>query len=60
MPKIAIVGSDISGLTCGLLLSIENDVHLFEAKDSLGGHIKNDELDLDDAWCYFFRAFSRT
>ncbi|CAH0535202.1 hypothetical protein VST7929_02863 [Vibrio stylophorae] len=36
--KIAIVGSGISGLTCGYYLSQEHDVSLFEANDYLGGH----------------------
>ena len=37
--KIAIVGSGISGLACGLLLQKEHDVTVFEADDKPGGHV---------------------
>lgn len=36
--KIAIVGSGISGLTAGHLLSADHDVTVFEAADYIGGH----------------------
>lgn len=36
--KIAIIGSGISGLTCGHLLNQKHDITLFEARDRLGGH----------------------
>lgn len=36
--KIAIIGSGISGLTCGYYLSREHDITLFEANDYIGGH----------------------
>ncbi|MGL6176815.1 MAG: NAD(P)/FAD-dependent oxidoreductase [Vibrionaceae bacterium] len=36
--KIAIVGSGISGLTTGFLLSPHHDITLFEAQQRLGGH----------------------
>ncbi|EAT11333.1 NAD(P)-binding protein [Bermanella marisrubri] len=36
--RIAIVGSGISGLTCGYLLSQKHEITLFEANDYLGGH----------------------
>ena len=36
--KIAIIGSGISGLTCGYLLHKEHDIHVFEASDWVGGH----------------------
>lgn len=38
MSRIAIIGSGISGLTAGYLLSQKHDVTLFEANDYLGGH----------------------
>ncbi|MFZ1385944.1 MAG: FAD-dependent oxidoreductase [Thiolinea sp.] len=36
--KIAIVGSGISGLVCGYLLSREHEVQVFEANHYIGGH----------------------
>lgn len=36
--KIAIIGTGISGLTCGHYLHKEHDVTLFEANDYIGGH----------------------
>ena len=36
--KIAIIGSGISGLTCGYLLHKEHDISVFEASDWVGGH----------------------
>ena len=36
--KIAIVGSGISGLTCGYLLHKDHDIRVFEASDWVGGH----------------------
>ncbi|KFZ37044.1 FAD-dependent oxidoreductase [Shewanella mangrovi] len=36
--RIAIIGSGISSLTCGYLLSKQFDITLFEANTSLGGH----------------------
>ncbi|NWD68548.1 FAD-dependent oxidoreductase [Pseudomonas gingeri] len=36
--KIALIGSGISGLTCGYLLSRQHDITLFEAADWIGGH----------------------
>ncbi len=36
--KIAIIGSGISGLTCGYLLHKQHDISVFEASDWVGGH----------------------
>lgn len=36
--KIAIIGTGISGLTCGYYLHKHHDVTLFEANDYIGGH----------------------
>ncbi|MBD1557909.1 NAD(P)/FAD-dependent oxidoreductase [Vibrio sp. S9_S30] len=36
--KIAIIGSGISGLTCGYHLHQEHDITVFEANDYIGGH----------------------
>lgn len=36
--RIAIIGTGISGLTCGFLLHKKHDVTLFEANDYIGGH----------------------
>ncbi|ESE41934.1 NAD(P)/FAD-dependent oxidoreductase [Shewanella decolorationis] len=38
MKNIAIVGTGISGLTCGYLLSQAHKVTVFEANDYIGGH----------------------
>lgn len=38
MKKIAIIGSGISGLTCGYLLNKKYDIQLFEKNDYIGGH----------------------
>ena len=37
--KIAIIGTGISGLTSAYLLSNEHSVHVYEAKDYIGGHV---------------------
>ncbi|WP_172953256.1 NAD(P)/FAD-dependent oxidoreductase [Vibrio fujianensis] len=36
--KIAIIGSGISGLTCGHYLHTDHDITVFEANDYIGGH----------------------
>ncbi|MDG2881982.1 FAD-dependent oxidoreductase, partial [Vibrio parahaemolyticus] len=45
--KIAIVGTGISGLTCGYYLHKEHDVTLFEANDYIGGHTATVDVSLD-------------
>lgn len=45
--KIAIVGSGISGLTCGWLLHRRHDVHIFEAADYIGGHTHTVDFELE-------------
>jgi predicted NAD/FAD-binding protein len=45
--KIAIVGTGISGLTCGYYLHKEHDVTLFEANDYIGGHTATVDVRLD-------------
>ena len=42
--KIAIIGSGISGLTCGYLLHKEHDISMFEASDWIGGHTHTVDL----------------
>lgn len=44
--KIAIVGSGISGMTCGHLLAEKHDVHLFESESRLGGHTHTHEVEV--------------
>ena len=46
--RIAIIGSGISGQTCGYLLSKQHHVTLFEANAHLGGHTATIDLDIDD------------
>jgi predicted NAD/FAD-binding protein len=42
--RIAIIGSGVSGLTCAHLLFGHHDVHLFEAGDRPGGHVRTVEV----------------
>lgn len=44
--KIAIIGSGISGLTCGHLLSQNHEITLFEANDYLGGHTNTEDIEI--------------
>lgn len=43
--RIAVIGSGISSLTCGYLLSQQHEVTLFEANDYLGGHTATVDID---------------
>lgn len=45
--KIAIVGTGISGLTCGHILSQKHDVTVFEANDYIGGHTATIDVEVD-------------
>lgn len=45
--RIAIVGSGISGQTCGYILSKNHHVTLFEANHSLGGHTATIDIEMD-------------
>ncbi|NVD06369.1 NAD(P)/FAD-dependent oxidoreductase [Vibrio sp. JPW-9-11-11] len=45
--KIAIIGTGISGLTCGYYLHTRHDVTLFEANDYIGGHTATVDVELD-------------
>lgn len=44
--KIAIIGSGISGLTCGWLLHRKHDVRVFEANSYIGGHTNTVDFEL--------------
>ena len=46
--KIAIIGSGISGLTSGYLLSRKNNVTVFEKNDYIGGHTHTHSLEFED------------
>ena len=37
-PRLAIIGTGISGMACGYFLQEEFDVHLYEQNDHVGGH----------------------
>jgi len=37
-PKLAIIGTGISGMACGYFLHQEYDVHLYEQNEHVGGH----------------------
>ncbi len=45
--KIAIIGSGISGLTCGYHLHQQHELTLFEANDYIGGHTATIDIELD-------------
>lgn len=45
--RIAIIGSGISGQTCGYLLSQKHQVTLFEANDYLGGHTATVDININ-------------
>ena len=36
--KIAIIGTGISGLVTAYLLASDNDIHVYETNDYIGGH----------------------
>ena len=46
--KIAIIGSGISGLTSGYLLSRKNNVTVFEKNDYIGGHTHTHSLEFEN------------
>lgn len=45
--NIAIIGSGISGLTCGYLLHKNYNVEIFEANDYIGGHTATVDVKID-------------
>ncbi|OBT15935.1 FAD-dependent oxidoreductase [Vibrio sp. UCD-FRSSP16_10] len=45
--KIAIIGTGISGLTCGYHLHKQHDVTLFEANSYIGGHTATVDVNVD-------------
>lgn len=45
--KIAIIGTGISGLTCGYHLHREHDITLFEVNDYIGGHTATVDVEYD-------------
>ncbi|WP_306330863.1 NAD(P)/FAD-dependent oxidoreductase [Vibrio injensis] len=45
--KIAIIGSGISGLTCGHYLHQQHNVTIFEANDYIGGHTATVDVELN-------------
>ena len=49
--KIAIIGSGISGLTCGHYLHQQHDVTIFEANDYIGGHTATVDVELNGPCC---------
>ncbi|MFT5924393.1 MAG: putative NAD/FAD-binding protein [Paraglaciecola sp.] len=45
--QIAIIGTGISGLTCGYLLHQKHDITLFEANDYIGGHTATKDVEVN-------------
>ena len=45
MKKVAIIGSGISGLTCGYYLNKDYNIKMFEAGDYIGGHTNTIEVE---------------
>lgn len=56
--KIAIIGSGISGLTCGYYLHRYHDITLFEANDYIGGTLRRWMLSLRVSRTQWIRALS--
>ena len=46
--NIAIIGSGISGLTCGYLLNKEHNITIFESNNYIGGHTNTISLDSEN------------
>ncbi len=46
--KIAIIGTGISGLTCGYYLHQKHDVTVYEANDYIGGHTATVDVEVND------------
>ena len=46
--RIAIVGTGVSGLVAGHLLSRDHDVAVFESRDRIGGHTNTFEVEGPD------------
>lgn len=46
--KIAIIGSGISGLTCGYYLHNDHDITVYESNDYIGGHTATIDIEQDD------------
>lgn len=45
--NIAIIGSGISGLSCGYLLAKQHQLSVFEASPNIGGHTATKEVEVD-------------
>ncbi|KOO16429.1 FAD-dependent oxidoreductase [Vibrio xuii] len=45
--KIAIIGTGISGLTCGYYLHRQHDITLYEANDYIGGHTATVDVEVE-------------
>ena len=45
--KIAIIGTGISGLTCGHFLHQKHDITLFEANNYIGGHTATKDVEVN-------------
>lgn len=45
--RIAIIGTGISGLTCGYLLHKTHDITVYEANDYIGGHTATKDVTVD-------------
>ena len=45
--RIAIIGTGISGLTCGYLLQRKHDITVFEANDYIGGHTATKDVQVN-------------
>lgn len=45
--RIAIIGTGISGLTCGYLLNKNHDITVFEANDYIGGHTHTVDVEVN-------------
>lgn len=59
-PKIAIIGSGVSGLTCAYYLKDSHAVTMFESNDYLGGHVNTLDVSVTERSLFDNPFFNKT